>query len=531
MGTIIDLSTQLRKNISEEEIFSRSNFETEIIRLQNYDNFYSLMDRLHQKDAAGEGSRRLLLIWPPRGRILETPLEFGRLRGWAERNQYEIGMVIPKAPVSLEMSREQGIPAFESLTEAGQTEWETKKKLPRIDDPDDRIRKLAGYKKDIERSQETKTPFGVRLLFFLLTLAVIGGTFYAILPQAKVEITPYLTQKSINMSIWTDDRLDAPTIAGGIPTNEKKLELTLTAEVPATGQVRIEPRLAVGVITVRNTCDRIYASSAGVRIGTEEDFETGINFLTVEDATLDPGEERTIRIEAENGGNSGNLPAGSLKYVEYPKSLCWEVRQEQATSGGNEGIYAAPNDADRQTAEQLIQDQLQQAARTALENDPDGQDLIPLGDAIVTAVKQEQFQPDTGFAAETLTLRKTLDVSYKTVRKSDMDAIVRGQSARMNLQTAGLIGYEILSGPKEENGLSTWAVRADYLVYEPETNEEALQIMLRGKTMDQAYSILRTLQHVKSVNITVLPSFIKHLPLPAQNIRVTIYPAVEIEEP
>ena len=101
----------------------------------------------------------------------------------------------------------------------------------------------------------------------------------------------------------------------------------------------------------------------------------------------------------------------------------------------------------------------------------------------------------------------------------------------MNLHTADFLGYEILAGPKEENGLSTWSVRADYLVYEPETNEEALQIMLRGKTIDQAYSILGTLNHVKSSSITLLPSGIKHLPLAAQNIRVTIYPAVEIEKP
>ena len=531
MGTFVDLTTNLNKNISEEEMFSHTNFETEIIRLQSYDNFYSLMDRLHQKDASGQGSHRLLLVWPVRGQILETPLEFGRLHNWAERNQYEIGLVIPGDRVYREIAMEQGIPAFANITEAGASDWKLQNKMPSVDEPEDRIRRLAAYKKDIEQAQRPQTPIGLRLLFFLLTLAVLGGVFYAIIPQAKVEITPYLTQKSINMTIWTDDRLDAPTLAGGVPTVEKKLELTLTAEVPASGQVQIEPVLSTGVITVRNTCDRVYASSAGVRISTSEDFDSGISFITLDAVTLEPGEEWNIRIEAETGGESGNLPAGSLKYAEYPKSLCWEIRQEKPTSGGSEGIYAAPNDADRQTAKQMIRDQLQEAARAALSNDPEGQDLIPLGDATVTVIKQEQMLPEAGFASETLSLRETLEVAFKAVRKSDMDAIIRGQSARMNLHTADFLGYEILAGPKEENGLSTWSVRADYLVYEPETNEEALQIMLRGKTIDQAYSILGTLNHVKSSSITLLPSGIKHLPLAAQNIRVTIYPAVEIEKP
>ena len=49
MGTFVDLTTNLNKNISEEEIFSRTNFETEVIRLQSYDNFYSLMECPHHK--------------------------------------------------------------------------------------------------------------------------------------------------------------------------------------------------------------------------------------------------------------------------------------------------------------------------------------------------------------------------------------------------------------------------------------------------------------------------------------------------
>ena len=139
--------------------------------------------------------------------------------------------------------------------------------------------------------------------------------------------------------------------------------------------------------------------------------------------------------------------------------------------------------------------------------------------------------PDTGFASPTYTLRETLEVTVRTVRRSDMEAIIRGQSASLNAQIAGLTGYEILSGPVSENGLSRWTVRAEYLVYEPETNEEALQIMLRGKTLAQARTILGTLKHVKSARITLLPDWLPRMPLAAQNIHVIIDTAVEAEEP
>ena len=529
MAKIIDLTTTLNRKTTEEEVFSRSHYDVEIIKLQGYDNFYSLMDRLNQRDASGQGAQRMLLVWPARGRILETPMEFGRLRAWAVRNHYEIALVIPGDDVSLKMAKEQGIPAFKSISEANEVKWQSPAELPEIEDPAERSRNLALLRKDIEQAQRPKTSVGLRLLFTLLALASIALAGYAIIPHARVDITPYLTKKSINMTIWTDDRLDTPTLAGGIPTVEKKLELSLTAVVPASGRVKIESGIAVGEITVRNTCDRIYASSAGVQVGTSEDFDQGINFITLDDAILDPGEERTLRVEAVRGGEAWNLPAGSIRYAEYPKSLCWEVRQTKPTANGSEGVYAAPNDADRLAARENINAQIKQAALDALANDPEGNDLIPLGEPVVTAVKQEQIQPDQGFASETLTMRQTLEVSVRTVRRSDMESIIRGQSARMNLQSAGMTGYEILSGPRAENGLSTWSIRADYLVYEPQTNEEALRIMLRGKTLAQANDILKTLEHVKSYNITMLPSKLRMMPLAAQNIRVNIYPAVEAE--
>ncbi len=530
MGTIIDLAKPPLNTDPADGEESLYQFDTEVIRLQNFDNFYSLMDRLNQKDASGQCSPRTILVWPVHGRVLETPAEFGRLRGWSTRHGYEIAVVIPHDPVHLHMAEEQGLPAFSELKEAEDSDWEITKKPPKIQDQSERIRNITLLHKTLEQTESTQKPFGVRLLFFLLALGAIAAALYAILPRARVDITPYLTRQTINMTIWTDDRLDTATMGGGIPTIEKKIDLNLKTTVPASGFVRIEPGLAVGEVIIRNTCDRVYRATAGTKLSTSETFEEGIIFSTLDSVALEPGQEQTVRVEAEEGGTNGNLPAGSIRYAAYPQSLCWEVRQERPISGGNDGVYAAPTDEDRKKARQTIEGMVSDAAEEALRNDPEGKDLLLLGEPVITSVRQEQYSPETGFASDTLTLRMALEVSIRTVRKSDMEAIIRGQSARLNMQIPQLTGYEILSGPTEENGLTRWAVRADYLVYEPETNEEALQIILRGKTLAQARSILSTLEHVKSSTITLLPSGMKRMPLAAQNIRVNIHPAKEAEE-
>ena len=531
MGTMIDLSKPERKTSTAEEDFLRSHYDTEIIRLRNYDNFYSLMDRLHQRDMSGEDIRKLLLIWPVRSRILETPVEFGRLHGWCVRHNYQLAMVIPGDDVRLKMAAEQGIPAFKNLKDAEKADWELTGKLPDPEDTTERMRRLAVLRKDAEQHQEVQTPFMLRLLFFLLALAALAGMAYAVLPQARVDITPWLTKEEIVMTVWTNDRLNTVTMGGGIPTIEKKLELPMQAVVSSGGLVHTEPALSVGEVFIRNICDRSESSSAGVALSTEEETDNGISFITLDSVYLAPGEEKKIRIEALQGGPEGNLPAGSIRYAAYPQSRCWEIRQETPTSGGQSGIYAAPTEADLESAQDEILRRVPETVREALMNDPEGKDLLPLGEASVTAIRHEQSTPELGFASETLNLRETLEVTVKTVRRSDMETIIRGQSSRMNAQVAGLTEYEILSGPTEENGLSRWSIRAEYLVYEPETNEEALKIMLRGKTLPQAEAILGTLEHVKESRITLLPSWMMRMPLAAQNIRVSIHPALEIEEP
>ena len=161
---MIDLSKPPLKPNTEDT----SRVDTEIIHLQNYDNFYSLMDRLNQRDASGECPPRILLVWPVRGRVLETPADFGRVRGWAVRNGYQIAVVIRKDDVHLKMAREQGIPAFSSLQKAQDSDWEMPAEFPEISEQAERDRRLVLLKEDAEQTRSTEPSFGTRLLFFLL---------------------------------------------------------------------------------------------------------------------------------------------------------------------------------------------------------------------------------------------------------------------------------------------------------------------------------------------------------------------------
>ncbi len=507
----------------------RSRFDTEVIRLQNFDNFYSLMDKLHQRDEAREIQDRTILVWPHIGRVLDSQTDFGRLRGWAARHHHAIALVIPKNELLTTMAKEQGLPVFSSLKEADSAAWDAPEALTPAEDETARMQRLIRLRTDVERSRPTEAPLGTRLLFFFLALASITAALFAVLPQARVEITPYYTKKTMVMSIRTDDSLSAVTLTGGIPTVEKVFTLDLSAEVPSSGVLAAESPIAVGTVRVTNTCDRVSTAEAGVILSTEEDANTGIQFETIGMVSIPAGASVNIRVEAMNGGSQSNVPAGSIRYAQYPESLCWQLEQPNDMSGGSDGIYASPIEADRDRAAQEIRDRIPEAVEEAMAADPESDALILLSGPTSVEVVRETLSPGYGYVSDTLTLKQTLEVRVKAVYRSDMEALITAQSRRLNAQTAGLTDWRILAGPIERNGLTVWDVSAEYLIYEPETNEEALQMVLRGKTRAQANTILAGLEHIKSYRISTLPSWIPLMPLAAQNIEVRILPATEVE--
>ncbi len=519
----------LTSPLNDEHEGRRSRFDTEVIRLQNFDNFYSLMDKLHQRDEARNVQERTILVWPIIGRVLDSQTDFGRLRGWAARHHHAIALVIPKNDLLTAMAKEQGLPVFTSVKDAEAAEWDAPEAPDAAEDETTRTQRLIRLREEAERAHPQEAPLGTRLIFFVLAILSVTAALFAILPQARVEITPYYTKKTVDMSIWTNDTLSAVTLTGGIPTVEKEFTLDLSAEVDSSGTLAAESPIAVGTVRVTNTCDRASTADAGVILSTSEDANAGIRFTTIGMVSIPAGASVNIRVEAVSGGSESNVPAGSIRYVQYPESLCWQVEQPDAMSGGSDGIYASPIEADRDRAAQAIREQIPGAVEEAMAADPESDGLILLGEPTSAEVVRETVSPGYGYVSDTLTVQQTLKVRVKAVYRSDMEALITAQSRRLDAQTAGLTDWQILAGPTERNGLTVWDVRAEYLVYEPETNEEALQTMLRGKTLSQARAVLDGLEHIKTYRVSLLPSWMPLMPLAAQNIDVRILPATEAE--
>lgn len=488
-------------------------FGTTIIRLNNFDNRDSLMDKVRQVLTSEKCPPRILLIWPPRGRVLNDAVDLALVKKLISDYGCQLAIASESEGIRA-MAEELEIPVFEDADTAPSSGWAMRRGLPRPEERSIRELRLANLRDQASSVQQHIPERKWEIFFFFAALASCLLAAFAVFPSAEVSVSPIYTHETADITMWTNDTLKSATLTGGVPSSEETYTLTLSATVPTTGSVETAGNLAVGTIRVRNACDARKGSEAGVELYTDQ----GIVFRTLDDLLLDPGAETILRIEAVEPGSSGNLEAGSIRTAEYPQSICWDVFQEEPTHDGMDGIRPAPSEADYETAAGLIREQVQNEAPALLSGNTD---ILPVGDAVITKIIEETMTPEYGYAADEVTLTQTLSVSVPVVKIADSDQIIR-EMLRGEDNEVVVITTQLLSAPSKEGDRVTWKVSADRQSYSAATNEEAVRAMLRGKSLDTAKEILRTIQPGQEGEIKIHPAWFGFLPFWADRINVNI---------
>lgn len=217
--------------------------KTDVILLQNFDDLDSVMDKLRQLTQAENCAPRVLLVWPRRGRILEGELEFAQVRNYLRSRGFQLA-VVPNSESVKALAMEQDIPVFEKRVEAENADWKERVKGKPNLKPAQRARRLVELKESIARAEPQRPPRTAELFFFLLALGVCLALLYLLLPHAEVRISPERSTQRTEISLWTNDTLNAVTMNGGVPSQEELLTLELSATVPSSGTIKSSALLA-----------------------------------------------------------------------------------------------------------------------------------------------------------------------------------------------------------------------------------------------------------------------------------------------
>lgn len=492
--------------------------KTEVILLQNYDNYDSLLDKLRQITQSESCGERFLLVWSKREAVLSEIREFTALRNWLRRRGYPLAIVTTHERIR-NLAAAAGIPVFEDRESAETGDWKTEDSQ-RVPSPLKRAGTRAELKKLLIENESANLPKGISLglCFVLILLAAAAALLF--LPRATVTLTPTRITQEKRFTLWTSPSLESVTITGGIPYTEKKHEFTYSVTVPATDRISNPGELASGEILVQNLCEKSFTIRNGDIVRAEE---SGLQFQSLTSARLNKGETVSVSIEAADAGTAYNLAPDAKLGFEKDSESCLDITRPQALSGGTDGFHPTPGESDRKQAAA----QITELALAEIRNDPErvlGTDetlLFP--DDIVFEVVSEEQTPDFGYASDTLTLRQTLRTTLKTVRKSQVTQLLRALlSENEGRSILSVNGFSDASEPVEENGIIRWDAGISYEVYESETNEKALQYLLRGKAVGDVPEILKIIPHEGTPDIRVFPENFPWMPLIPEQIRIRI---------
>lgn len=494
--------------------------KTDTILLQPYDNVDSILDKIRQVSNAGGASRRILLVWPKRGRIIEEPLDFGRLKVWVKHRGLQLALVV-KDPLICREASEQGIPVFSSRENAQGENWDYGKSKISEDQKSIRQHKLAVLKSETEMVQAKHTVGKWKYVFVLLALVSVVIILFLLVPHAVIYLPQTETEQSLSIPLWTNDQLTTVTKNGGIPSKVEHIMLNMKASVSASGMIQSSGALASGTVTLQSSCERDQRITSGTLLTTGS--ASPITFQTLNEVIISQGDSTDVSIIAESGGKNANLPAGSINSIEKPFNNCIAVIQTEPTSGGDDGIFTGPDQADYERAATMILEQIDAEARASVEELYGSLRMCLSDHFVVEKISNEILTPGIGYAGETLELRQTVEVPIRTVSYQDINAI-----AKMMLDAEKVPGFM----PKDESityvlekqpqisddGLVSWTLNAKRSGFLKQDYDQ-IKSLISGENLETAQKKLEQFDpNGKGLEIQIWPRWIPYLPVVTANI-------------
>ncbi len=406
--------------------------KTYIVQLEDHDDVISARDKISWSKA-----RRILLVWPRKGRVLERRVDLLLLLRYSQKLGAQMALVTQSSAVR-EQASELGIPIFEDALDAQEVSWRrTKarrkamqigrlKKRKRVDPHSLREMRLAELRERktalLARAAENQW---LRLAMFTLGVLAFLALALTFVPGARIVVTPARTPQQLNIAVWASPEIPAPSASGGLPAETMVVVVEGRDQVTSSGQAKIPQANATGRVVLTNLTDQVVEVPEGsVLLAATSPV---VRFLTTEDVRVPAGPEKSVQasIRAELPGSTGNLPSGKIQAMEGPVGLRLRVNNTQATSGGTDLSSHLPTADDyRGLRDKLLGNLKANALEEARSRLKPGQRLLE-GVMVLRQVVEETREPPEGQPGDRLQLSLRVEFEAWTVREADLQAVAQ----------------------------------------------------------------------------------------------------------
>lgn len=266
--------------------------------------------------------------------------------------------------------------------------------------------------------------FGGRAVLVAATVLLLGGGSAAavVLPKAEITITPKTVPLQVDVSLTLSAKAPAVDPATGlVPAKVIDVTKESSKEVAATGKQDAGEK-AKGEITIVNTLSKNQPLVTNTRFQAPD----GRIFRIQSGVTVPAGDQVKVAAAADEGGEAGNLPAGTkLTIPGLGGTPAVYGQVETPLSGGTStpGTQVSREDVERAKAE-LAQQAVAEGVAEAKTKLAVGYTLSE--QTVATNVLSAKASPAAGTTATKFTITGRVKVSYFTYQDAEVQKLIKG---------------------------------------------------------------------------------------------------------
>ena len=393
----------------------------QVLHLDLNDDYSSARDKIGWAQTA-----RVLLVWPPSGRVLSRRIDLVLLQRHARRLGTQLALITTD-PVVREYARDLGLPAFGSLEASRTRPWHTRAApdltlgQPRLDRST--LRPPPSFH---PMSWPAWVPWVVESAIFIVA---VGGLFWlasAVLPGATVTVNPAHHPVSTVVQILADPTFQ--TIQGNtVPARLVPVEVETTGQTATTGLALVPSVPAAGTVVFTSLDGVVTVIPTGTGMRTTSG--SPVRFKTIQTVTINPHLGATVvaGIQAVDLGPAGNVAAGQINAIDGPLGLELAVTNPAATSGGARSQKVAVSADDQARLHDQLLAQLQTDALNAVQAQLGPAEFLATDSITVTNEVARTYDQAVGEQTEALQL--TLRVAFSGLVIADSPAQQVAQTA------------------------------------------------------------------------------------------------------
>lgn len=463
---------------------------------------------------------RILLVAPKFIKVNLRQVDLKVLQRHASTLGAQLGLVTRRRRLRAE-AEALGIPVFASTGEAQKVTWSKprKRQLPRKA-PD---RTLREKREQVQVREEAWRAHPVtRIVMFSIGVLSVLALVALFIPRAQVRLNPVAETQSVILPVTANPSVDSVFITGSIPAREKRIVVEGTQIIRVSGEGIVPQSKARGVAIFRNLTQRAVSIPIGTVITTSD-----VRFATTELGVLNAGVGETVelKIEAVEGGLSGNVEAGGINAVEGRLGLSLSVTNSEPTAGGRERSSVQATDADRARVKELLSKSLEEEARATLLDELNPGDVLFDETFSLSQILSEIYDPPAGAAGSQLTLTMQAEFTARYAGASDLTelaALALNASLPLGFSPASdALTVEPVTDPQLlEDGSLRWVMRAERGIVQQVDAAQVTRLILGLGSSDAQSKLEEALPLQSKPVVSLTPSWWLWVPIVPFRIEV-----------